>query len=54
MITKCPKCGAEPFFPFLRLQIVPNWSWLVSLFLPWRKHKHALICSDCFEIIGWE
>lgn len=50
-IEKCPRCGVEPFEPFLRGQIQRGrWSLLKLEIRPYC----SLICSACKEIIGYE
>lgn len=50
-IEKCPKCGAEPFDPFLRGQVQRRkFKWF--LWDPWP--YCALICWNCKEIVGYE
>lgn len=50
-IEKCPKCGAEPFDPFLRGQVQRRkFKWF--LWGPWP--YCALICWNCKEIVGYE
>jgi hypothetical protein len=52
-ISKCPRCGAAPFRPFLRGTVQRLWR-------PWWKFWGsirpycAVICSDCKDIVGYE
>lgn len=50
-LTKCPKCGAAPFVPFMRGSIQRmkrKWGFL------WKQPYCTLICSTCQEIVGHE
>ncbi len=56
-LSKCPKCGASPFEPFLRFQVARD------VFSPWRallaalgrgRPAFAVICRGCKEIVGYE
>ena len=50
-IARCPKCGAEPFVPFLRGNIQRSKRRYFVL-EPWP--YCALICSTCKEIVDYE
>jgi len=50
-LARCPRCGAEPFDPFLRGQVVR------TFLLPWKWRRRdiwALICRACKEIVAYE
>jgi hypothetical protein len=48
-LRSCPKCGKEPFEPFMRGQVQRSrYRWLR------RRPYCALICSRCKLIIDWE
>lgn len=47
-LAKCPKCGAEPFEPFLRGQVV-RFDWF-----GFRRRIWAVICRRCKEIVDYE
>jgi hypothetical protein len=50
-IEKCPRCGVEPFEPFLRGQIQRGkWDLLRLRIRPYC----TLICTACKEIVGHE
>ena len=50
-LEKCPRCGVEPFDPFLRGQ-VQRWKWsLLTLSI---RPYCTIICSSCKEIVGHE
>lgn len=46
--TSCPKCGASPFQPFMRGQVISRWRHL------FRRLCWCLICSSCKQIVGYE
>jgi formate dehydrogenase maturation protein FdhE len=50
-IAKCPKCGAEPFAPFIRGTIQRR-KFRYFFFEEWP--YCALICSTCKEIVDYE
>lgn len=50
-LKRCPKCGVEPFEPFLRGLIARRrYKWV--FFGKW--DYMALICAECKEIVGYE
>jgi len=51
-LVRCPKCGAEPFDPFLRGEVQRNPRKFI-VFGPKRPYC-ALICRKCKEWVGWE
>lgn len=59
MPDTCPSCGAKPFRPFLRAQLVRTTLWqpLAWLSAWWRGRPFAstaLVCMRCRDIVGWE
>ena len=50
-LERCPKCGAQPFRPFLRGQ-VQRWPYKYLFWVP--QPFCALICWTCKEIVGYE
>lgn len=56
--VKCPKCGAEPFTPFMRGEVQRSWfkSWTgwKAVMFGWPFDYCAVICADCKKIVGWE
>lgn len=50
-VTRCTKCHADPFEPFLRGQI-QRWPYKFLFWIP--RDYCALICSKCKKIIGYE
>jgi hypothetical protein len=56
-IHVCPKCGTEPFRPFMRGQVQRGYFTFAFLRALWRKEHYpycALICWECKEIVGYE
>lgn len=51
-VSKCPKCGAEPFDYFLRGQIGRTFLFI----FPWifGGGTSAVICYECKNIVGYE
>jgi predicted nucleic-acid-binding Zn-ribbon protein len=56
---RCPKCGAEPFDPFLRGQVQRGACGMrLKKTFPWIEFYEqpycAVICWKCKEIVGYE
>jgi hypothetical protein len=47
-LRECPRCGIQPFTPFLRGMVRNHWRAF------WRRPEWCLICSQCKEIVGYE
>lgn len=56
-LARCPKCGAEPFEPFMRFMVARDmyslWRAVLALFGRTRP-AFAVICRECKEIVGYE
>ena len=50
-LSACPRCGVEPFVPFLR-GVVQRSQW--SFFHSKRRPHCALICDNCQDIVAYE
>lgn len=56
-LPRCPKCGAEPFEPFLRGMVQRTFAPIQRLKAWWRGEPFrycALICWKCKDIVGYE
>jgi len=58
-LSKCPKCGVDPFTPFMRGMVQRRGiSLIVERFRAHWKNEHprycAVICEECKEIVGYE
>jgi hypothetical protein len=47
-IAACPKCGAQPFEPFMRGQVQSSWRKLFG------RAYCCVICARCKDIVGYE
>jgi hypothetical protein len=56
-LVRCPKCGVEPFEPFLRGLVYSEWRAFLGLF-SWLWGKRypvsCVICRACKDIVGYE
>jgi hypothetical protein len=58
-LEQCPKCGAQPFSPFMRGQVQKSGlGLLLEFWRAWRQKRAprycAVICWACKEIVGYE